>query len=189
MKLYTRKGDEGFTSLLGGTRARKDDARVEALGSLDELNSAVGLAMAQAREIEHVVIRSTLAPIQGELFVIGARIAALGSATVPAALPDGVIERLERDIDTVCADLAPLKHFVLPRGSELAARLHLARAVSRRAERAVVHLLNPTDPELLHDPITMKYLNRLNDLLFALARLANRDAGESEIRWSPGEGE
>ena len=183
IKLYTRTGDEGFTNLLGGARTRKDDPRVEALGGLDELNSTIGWTLAQARAVGHVVITSSLEPIQPELFILGARVAGLGTNRAPRDLPLESIARMEQDIDTIWADLTPLKSFILPGGSELACRLHLARAEARRAERAVVHLLNPREATLLHDPIAVKYLNRLNDLLFALARLANRDAGEPEILW------
>lgn len=189
MKIYTRTGDEGFTSLLGAARARKDDSRVEAIGMLDELNCAVGFALAQARATTHVVICSILEPIQTDLFTLGTRIAALGTKRTPRELPRDVVERLERDIDALTEDLEPLKSFILPGGSELGCRLHLCRAVCRRAERAVVHMLNPTDARPLHDPQTLAYLNRLSDLLYTLARLANRDAGECETIWTgqPGE--
>ena len=183
MKLYTRTGDEGFTNLLAGTRTRKDDPRVQALGSLDELNSTLGWTLAQARAVGHVVISSSLEPVQPELFVLGARLAALGTGRPLRDLPESAIERMEQDIDTIWADLEPLRSFILPGGCELASRLHIARAVARQAERDVVHLLNPREATILHDPLAVRYLNRLNDLLFALARLANRDAGEPDVPW------
>jgi cob(I)alamin adenosyltransferase len=184
MNIYTRTGDEGFTSLLGGVRTRKDDSRIEAIGTLDELNTAIGWALCQAREWTHVVIGSALEPIQRELFILGTRIAALGTKTNPRELPRDVVERLERDIHSLSGDLPDLKAFVLPGGCELACRLHMCRVICRRAERAVVHMLNPIDTRPLHDPQALAYLNRLGDLLYTLARLANRDSGESENVWS-----
>jgi cob(I)alamin adenosyltransferase len=184
MKTFTRTGDEGFTSLLGGMRARKDDSRIEAVGALDELNTAVGWALSQARQTTHVVIGSILEPIQRDLFTLGARIAALGTQTTPRELPSEAVERLERDLDALAEDLPPLKGFIFPGGCELACRLHLCRAVCRRAERTIVHMFNPIDARPLLDPQALAYLNRLSDLLFTLARLANRDAGESETAWT-----
>jgi cob(I)alamin adenosyltransferase len=184
MKVYTRTGDEGFTHLLGGFRTRKDDTRIDAIGALDELNTAIGWALYQARQSTHVVIGSILEPIQRDIFGLGSRIAALGTNTTPRELPRENVERLERDIDALTEDLPPLKFFILPGGSELGCRLHACRVICRRAERAVVHLLNPTDSRPLHDPQALAYLNRLSDLLYTLARLANRDAGESETTWT-----
>ena len=189
MKIYTRTGDEGFTSLLGAVRARKDDSRVEAIGALDELNSAIGWALCQARQTTHVVISSALEPIQRDLFALGTRIAALGTKTNPRELPREAVERLERDIDAMSEDLPGLKSFILPAGCELACRLHLCRALCRRAERTVVHMFNPIDARSLHDPQALAYLNRLSDLLFTLARLANRDGGEGEMGWTSRSGE
>jgi cob(I)alamin adenosyltransferase len=184
MKIYTRTGDEGFTSLLGGVRTRKDDSRIEAVGALDELNVAIGCALCQARESTHVVISSILEPIQRDIFTLGTRMAALGTKTNPRELPSEAVERLERDIDALTEDLPTLKSFILPGGSELACRLHLCRVACRRAERYVVHMFNPIDTRPLHDPQALVYLNRLSDLLFTLARLANRDAGETETVWT-----
>ncbi len=183
MKIYTRTGDEGFTSLLGAVRARKDDSRIEAVGTLDELNAALGWALCQARLATHVVIGSILEPIQHEIFILGTRIAALGTKTTPRDVPPNAVERMERDIDALTEDLPPLKAFIIPGGCELGCRLHLCRVICRRAERAVVHMFNPIEARPLHDPQALVYLNRLSDLLFILARLANRDAGESEEVW------
>lgn len=183
MKIYTKHGDEGFTSLLGGSRTRKDDPRIVALGEVDSLNSTIGWVLSATRAMPHIVITSALEPVQAELFILGARLAAMGTTKEPMPLPDSTIERMERDIDMISEDLEPLTDFVLPGGCELACRLHIARTVARRAEREVVHLLNPRDETLLHDPTALRYLNRLNDLLFVLARLANRDAGEGDIHW------
>ena len=181
MDVYTRKGDEGFTSLLGSQRVRKDDPRIEAIGTLDELNTHLGLALCEGRHATHTPITNILQPIQEELPTIASRLAALGTGKPVRPLSDGIIERMECQIDTLCQDLAPLQTFLVPGGCELACRLHVCRAVCRAAERTVVHLLNPTDERILYDPLAVRYLNRLSDLLFTLARLANRDAGETEL--------
>ena len=145
MMLYSRKGDNGRTYLLGAVRVRKDDPRIEAVGTLDELNSAIGLALRQATEIGHIVIPSILAPVQSELFTPGASLASLGTGKCTPEMAAEPIERMERDIDIIFHDLTPPTTFILPGGCELACRLHLARAVCRRAERVVVGLLDPTD--------------------------------------------
>ena len=183
MQIYSRKGDHGFTHLLGSLRVRKDDARLEAVGALDELNCHVGHALTEAQRLTHVVIAGILRPIQCELFILGSRLAGLGTPAPKRDLPLGAVDRLERHIDTLSEDLPPLRTFILPNGCELACRLQVCRSVCRRAERAVVHLLNPADAELLHDPMAVPYLNRLSDLLFMLGRLANRDANETETPW------
>lgn len=183
MKIYTRKGDEGFTSLLAGLRARKDDPRIDTVGTLDELNSHLGWARVAATASESSFVLECIEPIAPELFVVGMRVASMGSAKDPHELPIDCIERMERQIDAVWQDLPPLHNFVLPLGCELACRLHITRTVARRAERTLVHLLNPTAENFLFDPEAMKYVNRLSDLLFALARLANHQAGEEEAVW------
>ena len=185
MKLYTKKGDAGFTNLMGRQRVRKDDPRINAAGLVDELNSWVGHAATEARQVGHEVIENALAPVQGDLFTVGARLAALGLGKMPREMPRDAIEDLECRIDALCERLDPLTHFILPGGCELASRLHLCRAVCRRAERAVVGLLNPRDDEFVHDPLSVQYLNRLSDLLFAAARLATLDAGCAEKQWPP----
>ena len=183
MQTYSKKGDQGFTHLLGSLRVRKDDPRMEAVGAVDELNCHIGHALSEARRGAHVAIAGILRPIQSELFILGSRLAGLGTSAAKRELPSGTIDRLEQHIDTLSEELPPLRTFILPDGCELACRLQIGRSVCRRAERAVVHLLNPTDTELLHDPMAVPYLNRLSDLLFTLARLANRDANETETPW------
>ena len=187
MKLYTRKGDAGFTNLMGSQRVRKDDPRITATGLVDELNSWIGHAATEARRTGHKAIDDALAPVQADLFTVGARVASLGLGKMPREMPRDAIDQLERRIDALCERLDPLTHFILPGGCELASRLHLCRAVCRRAERAVVGLLNPRDGEFVHDPLSVQYLNRLSDLLFAAARLANLDAGCPEEQWPPTE--
>jgi cob(I)alamin adenosyltransferase len=169
-RIYTRTGDAGETSLGDGSRVSKTDPRVEAMGDVDELNSALGWALAAGKS-------GTLARIQNELFDLGADL------SVPFVEGDGKlrvtqesVDRLEAECDAENAELEPLKSFVLPGGSEYAARLFLARAVCRRAERQVLEVDDV-------NPIVRTYLNRLSDLLFILARAAN--AGDESL-WQPG---
>lgn len=179
MKIYTRTGDEGSTGLYGGPRVSKDDDRIEAYGTVDELNAVIGMARSTGLRSR---LDGQLSQIQSELFSIGAEL----------ATPDPVqhqtriihldhIERLERWIDEHECELPPLKQFILPAGDAGATQLHLARAVCRRAERRLVTLIR-RGTEVSQDLVI--YLNRLSDLLFVLTRVANRDAGVEEIPWS-----
>ena len=181
MKIYTRRGDEGTTGLFGGGRVAKDDARVEAYGTVDELSAAIGVASAHAVDRG---IRAALGRVQSDLFAIGARLATppARDGRNPPALPDLPGERvaeMESWIDEAWADTAPLRNFVLPAGSPGATHLHNARAVCRRAERRVVALAGQS----LVDPEVIQYLNRLSDYLFAAARLENHRAGVGDIEW------
>ena len=178
MKIYTRTGDDGTTGLFGGNRVRKDDARVQCYGEIDELNAAIGLAASGAGG--EVVQR--LRRVQNELFVIGAHLATPRAAEVKALppLPLDTIGRLESEIDAAENDLEPLRQFILPGGSETAARLHLARCICRRAERTIVAFdaqASGIETVLLH------YLNRLSDWLFVQARWVNWKAGVADIPW------
>jgi cob(I)alamin adenosyltransferase len=173
-RIYTRGGDAGRTSLGDGSRVSKLDPLVRAYGAVDELNSVVGWVLADARD-------ARLVRVQNELFDVGADL------SVPFQPGDGrlrveqpMIERLERDCDEANADLPPLKSFVLPGGNEAASRLHVARAVCRRAEREVLDAAREREV----NPLVPVYLNRLSDLLFILARAAN--AGGEEPLWLPG---
>ncbi|MCC7293270.1 MAG: cob(I)yrinic acid a,c-diamide adenosyltransferase [Phycisphaerales bacterium] len=177
MKLYTRTGDAGQTSLFGGRRTSKDDARVAAYGDVDETNAAIGLAATGAAEL----LASLLRQLQSDLFVLGSELADPDLEGKSPRLGAADVERLERWIDEACASVAPMRQFILPGGSELASRLHLARTISRRAERAVV-TLNADTPLGGH---SLVYLNRLSDLLFALARQANAAAGVPDVPWKP----
>jgi cob(I)alamin adenosyltransferase len=177
MKIYTRTGDDGTTGLPGGQRTRKCDPRLECVGALDELNASLGLAAAGAGDDE---LRSRLHAIQEDLFLLCAHLAA--PEPLPARLPaldDSMIGRLEMQIDGAQVQLPPLRQFILPGGSETGARLHLARTICRRAERAVVAfaLDRPVSP------IILTYLNRLSDWLFVEARLANHRAGQADRPW------
>jgi cob(I)alamin adenosyltransferase len=175
-KIYTRTGDKGVTGLGDGARVDKDSLRVEAFGTVDELNSAVGMVL--AAELPEAV-RDCLTRIQHELFDLGGELCMPGYTM----MPDGYVDRLEHDLDAFNEDLPPLKDFILPGGSESAARCHLARTVARRAERRVVSLAHN---EAVNDT-TIRYLNRLSDLLFVVARVLARGEGGSEVLWVHGD--
>jgi cob(I)alamin adenosyltransferase len=177
-RIYTRGGDRGETSLGDGSRMSKLDCRIAAFGTVDELNSHVGVVLAGDLAQE---IRTVLARVQNQLFDLGADV------SVPFDPDDGrlrvaqeQIDRLEADCDRFNADLSELKSFVLPGGTETAARLHVARAICRRAELVVLDAAEQVDL----NPLVAVYLNRLSDLLFILARTAN--LGEDEPLWTPG---
>jgi len=181
MTLYTRGGDRGETSLLDGSRVAKDDLRVIAIGDLDELNSLLGLCRCAAGTS---IINERAEQIQQELFTLGRNLATPSSdqrlGPMECVGPDHN-QQLENWIDEACEQATPLKDFVLPGGTELATRLHLARTCCRRAERSVVtlHGEKPVRDEIII------YLNRLGDLLFAWARQANAEAGVEDILWVP----
>jgi cob(I)alamin adenosyltransferase len=181
MKIYTKTGDQGSTGLFGGGRVPKDDIRVEAYGDVDELNAVIGVA----RSVEMMPrIDEVLVPIQRDLFAIGALLATpnrdkMALHLQKARIDDGRIAELERAIDEGEAELEPLMAFIIPGGTAKAAALHVARTVCRRAERHVVRLQH--DVEL--PAVAVVYLNRLSDLLFTLARVANRRAGAGEVTW------
>ena len=180
MKIYTKTGDRGDTTLFGGQRVPKDALRIEAYGTIDELNSILGIVRSDNRDPE---IERILMQIQNQLFDLGADLA------TPRSVEQKTIKRieardsqpLEKMIDALEANLKPLKTFILPGGSSVAARLHFARTICRRAERAVVRLSRNED---IGDGITI-YLNRLSDLLFVLARHANYVANVPEMKWKP----
>lgn len=178
MRIYTRAGDDGTTGVLGAGRLSKADPRIEAYGSVDELNAMLGLARAAD---PHEWLASELEAIQRALFQAGAELA----TTDPAALArlvrigDPDVLEIERLIDRLEADLPPLTSFVIPGGASLGAQLHVARTVCRRAERRVVALAQHASVE----PRIMRYLNRVGDLLFVMARWCNRKAGSAEVEW------
>jgi cob(I)alamin adenosyltransferase len=181
MKIYTKTGDKGSTGLFGGGRVAKDDLRVEAYGDVDELNAVLGMA----RAVELMPrIDEVLVPVQRDLFAIGALLATpdrdkMAGHLTKARIDDGRIAELEQAIDDGESELEPLTAFILPGGTPKAAALHVARTVCRRAERHVVRLQH----EVELPPLAIIYLNRLSDLLFTLARLANRRAGAGEVTW------
>lgn len=180
MKIYTRTGDEGTTGLFGGGRVPKTHPRVEAYGDVDELSATIGLA----RAIELMPrVDEVLVPLQRDLFAIGALLATpdrdkMRRQLEKASIDERRIRELEHAIDDGDRELEPLKAFIVPGGTPKAAALHVARTVCRRAERRVIALADDEIPQ-----IVVIYLNRLSDLLFTLARVANRRAGAGEVTW------
>jgi cob(I)alamin adenosyltransferase len=185
MKIYTRTGDRGRTKLYGGDPVAKNDPRVEAYGTLDELNAALGVVLAQDPEDE--LGTAELRRIQEDLLVLGSRLAAahperaLRKGTI-LPLPEERVAALETWIDRLDDELPPLDAFVLPGGCPAGAQLHVARTVCRRAERAITALI-PAQPDLR--AVVLPYMNRLSDLLFTLARAVNLRADHPEARWTP----
>lgn len=165
-KVYTRTGDKGLTSLIGGKRVSKASIRVEAYGDVDELNSVLGIARVEAKDGE---IKEIINGIQNDLFIIGAELASPSGMEVPRIGKERIKE-IEKTIDRFLKELEPLKEFILPSGSGGGPYLHLARAVSRRAERRIVKLM---EEESL-DGNVLAYMNRLSDLLFVMARIENK---------------
>ena len=178
MKIYTRTGDEGETGLFGGPRVLKDDVRIEAYGTIDELNAAVGCA----RNEVPAKWADFLGQIQHDLFAIGAELATPDPAAHDTALVgDFQVVSLERAIDLASQELPPLRQFILPAGSRAVSALHLARAVCRRAERRLVTLASAARPPV--STILLRYVNRLSDLLFVLARVVTHAEGREDVGW------
>lgn len=201
-RLYTRSGDDGTTGLFGGGRVSKDHPRVEAYGTIDELNAAIGLAAAEvahelndaretASEGGHGGARKVLellahifVDLQSRLFDIGADLATPEGSKQEAKIlriSDEQVAEVEQWIDEIDAGNAPMRSFVMPGGSELAARLHVARTICRRAERAMIHLRHT-------EPVSggaIVYINRVSDMLFAMARRVNKEAGVADVPWVP----
>ena len=178
-RIYTRTGDDGSTGLADGSRRSKSDLRLDSYGTVDELNAAVGLCVRSASGSDKA-IGELLESIQHDLFDLGADLATPGDGE-GLRITEGQTEAIEEAIDRFNAELKPLESFVLPGGSELAAWLHLARTVCRRAERVAVALAG----EEKVNPEALKYLNRLSDLLFVLSRVANGNGAE-DVLWVPG---
>jgi cob(I)alamin adenosyltransferase len=174
-KIYTRTGDAGTTGLGDGSRVAKDSLRVEAIGAVDELNSAIGVLLTEPLA---QTVRQCLVDIQHDLFDLG------GELSIPgySSITDAHVTRLEVTLDRFNAGLPALKEFILPGGSRAAAQCHVARTVCRRAERRLVSLVavEQLSPQL------QRYLNRLSDLLFVLCRILNRDAGAADVYWQKG---
>lgn len=175
-KIYTRTGDAGETGLVDGSRVSKADPRMAAIGDVDEANSAIGVALLAALNDE---AKAMLGRIQNELFDLGADFATPDGIEGALRIQPGQVARLEREIDRMNEDLAPLMSFILPGGGPAAAQLHLARAIARRAERSAVAV-----PAALN-PVALAYINRLSDHLFVLARWAAREEG-GDVLWQPG---
>ena len=175
-RIYTKTGDTGETGLIEGARVSKADERIAAIGDVDETNCWLGLALSKMPVGGFEDLRALLSQIQSDLFVVGA---ALASEPEDSKLEPDQHRPLERAIDEAESELEPLRNFILPGGSNLSARLHLARAVCRRAERSVVRLAEGTEI----DQKIVIYLNRLSDLLFVLGRTANKRLGVSDVKW------
>ncbi len=179
MKIYTKTGDSGETGLFAGPRVRKDDLRIEAYGAVDELNSVLGMVRAEQPPTD---IERLLASIQNELFAVGAELATPDPVKHGTDLiGDAHITALEAAIDRYEAGLEPLKQFILPGGTKASAALHLARSVCRRAERRIVTLFDEPNSHISERMI--RYLNRLSDLLFVLARAANAAVDRADEPW------
>lgn len=181
MKIYTKSGDAGETGLFGGGRVAKDDVRVDAYGEVDELNATLGMArgFAMPKDLDALLLR-----LQDQLFTVGAVLATPTGTKASAHIPElkaEWAEDMERAIDRFEEELPKMTHFVLPGGTQAAAALHLARTVCRRAERRTVPLLR----ERKIPQAVVVYLNRLSDLLFVMARLANHRAGVQDVKWIP----
>ena len=183
MKIYTKTGDDGTTGLFGGARVSKDDVRVEAYGTVDELNAALGLAESLGGDLRQSAL---IAELQNDLFVLGSELACLPEKRdrLKLRLLDSTdVERLENHIDALSGDLQPLKNFILPGGHSVAAALHQARTICRRAERRVLSLANVQTVA----PHLLVYLNRLSDLLFIMARHAQSERHLEDVLWQPRE--
>jgi cob(I)alamin adenosyltransferase len=179
VKIYTKTGDDGTTGLLGNRRVRKDDVRIEAYGTVDELNAVLGLARAQGLDS---AADAVLARLQGDLFVAGSALADIApNGPFHDAITDEHVAFLENTIDAIESELTPLTQFILPGGTLPAAQIHLARTVCRRAERLAIKLSQQPGERVSKTMII--YLNRLSDLLFVLARVVNRRDGVADVPW------
>lgn len=179
MKIYTKTGDKGTTSLLGGTRVSKSHDQIEAYGTVDELNSYIGLIRDQ---ISNELIKKELISIQDRLFTLGAHLANDGKKEkikIPPLFESNILD-LETSIDNMEKDLPTMTHFILPGGNSIVSFVHIARCIARRAERLVVKIDNHN-----LNPLITQYLNRLSDYLFVLARKMSQELGAREIKWEP----
>lgn len=183
MKIYTKSGDAGETSLWGGGRVKKSHPRVNAYGTLDEANSMIGLSLSFLPAAQSIVIER-LNRIQNELFVVGSELATqAGAKTTIVLIEEEAVKRLEAEIDEMEASLEPLQNFILPSGSSAGSALHLARTVIRRSERECVDLKFSHGEDIR--PMVVFYLNRLSDYLFVMARFVNKALGQPETKWIP----
>ena len=182
LKIYTKTGDLGKTSLIGGTKVAKNNIRIEAYGTIDELNSFIGLT---ADQLSHTHSKDILKEVQDRLFTIGSSLACDPDKEPLLKIPDlkeADIELLEKEIDKMNEELAPMKSFILPGGHPAISTAHVTRCVCRRAERLCV---NMKEHDLFVEPLVIKYLNRLSDYLFVLARYTGHLLGVKDIPWKP----
>ena len=186
-KIYTKTGDDGTTALGTGQRVLKNNSRITAYGTVDETNAAIGVARLHLSD-DQAAVKEMLARIQNDLFDLGADLCVPETGEplpyTPLRLTAGQVERLEREIDAMNAEMAPLTSFVLPGGSQAAAALHLARTICRRAERAIIEL-SLLEDETVGD-VVRQYINRLSDHLFVTSRYVN-DKGKNDLLWRPGQ--
>ncbi len=187
-KIYTRTGDEGFTALGTGERVKKHSLRISSYGTIDEVNSCIGLVRLHTQDSSAEIIDQMLAQVQNDLFDLGADLCAPDNGEkleyTPLRITDAQVVRLENEIDQLNGELSPLRSFVLPGGSAASASLHLARTIARRAERLIVEL-GDIDDEPVGAPV-IKYINRLSDFLFVASRYLN-NKGKSDVLWVPGQ--
>ncbi len=182
LKIYTKTGDLGKTSLIGGTKVFKSHIRIETYGTVDELNSYIGLS---SDHLTHTASKEILKEIQDRLFTIGSSLACDPEKEPKMKIPDlkeSDIVLLEKEIDSMTAAIPAMKHFILPGGHIAVSTLHVARCVCRRCERLCVHM---QQEDLFVDPLVIKYINRLSDYLFVLARFTGHQLGVEEIPWKP----
>lgn len=178
MKIYTKTGDDGTTGLQGGKRVQKSDLRIQAYGAVDEINSVLGIILTQNLDSD---VKDSLIQIQNELFVAGSDLSNPDLSNQKNRITEDMITNLEKYIDKFEAELTPLTNFILPGGHRVAAFLHLARTTTRRAETIIVELVQKEQI----NPQCQKYLNRLSDLFFVMARLVNKRTGTPDIIWKP----
>ena len=176
VKIYTKTGDDGSTGLIGSTRVRKSSPRIIAYGAIDELNSSLGIVLASKLDSD---ISELLTKIQNDLFVVGADLANPDLKNTSNRITDDMVQFLEHSIDNLEKELSPISYFILPGGDQIASHVHMARAISRRAETCIVYLA-----EIEEINITCKiYINRLADLLFVIARVINKRKMIKDIAW------
>lgn len=181
MKIYTKTGDTGTTALLGGKRVNKDCMEIDAIGEVDELNSCIGILIEEVEDEKYLQVRNTLRSVQHNLFTLGSMIAAVQTTVVKVPqLKNSDIIKLEKMVDRMTAELPPLTQFILPGGGEAASFAFFSRAVCRRAERRAVELIRENSQL---SPLAVRYLNRLSDFLFVLARWFNLREGIKDIPW------
>lgn len=178
LKIYTKTGDDGTTGLQGGSRVSKSDLRIQAYGAVDEINSVLGLVLTHKIDAD---VKSPLTQIQNDLFVAGSDLSNPDLSSHKNRVTESMISNLESHIDKFESELEPLTNFILPGGNTVAAFLHLARTITRRAETILVEL---SKKEQINESC-QKYLNRLSDLLFVMARLVNKRAGTPDVIWKP----
>ncbi len=178
MKIYTKTGDDGTTGLQGGTRISKSNIRIQAYGTIDELNASIGLILSRKFDDE---LEKLLRDIQNDLFVVGSDLSNRDLSSKENRVTSEMVENIEKNIDLLENDLPPITNFILPGGHEIASLIHISRTITRRAETQVISL----DESSIVNEECKKYLNRLSDLLFVIARIVNKKNGVEDVIWKP----